>query len=106
MTERIRAIEDFVRAGWKVNLNFSPVVYEEWAADYIRLFEELSETLSPAAKVKAEDMLWAPRLQETKRSENSHENLRYRTALKARMVRMFLNLMAEHLPWCPVRYTF
>ena len=131
MTERIRAIEDFVRAGWEVHLNFSPVVvYDGWTADYIRLFEELNDTLSPAAKAqakaeviflthntdlhdvnlawhpKAEDMLWAPRLQETKRSENGQENLRYRAALKARMVRMFLDLMAEHLPWCPVRYAF
>jgi hypothetical protein len=51
-------------------------------------------------------MLWSPRLQETKRSENGQENLRYRAALKGRMVRMFLDLMAEHLPWCPVRYAF
>jgi spore photoproduct lyase family protein len=131
MTERIRAIEDFVRAGWEVHLNFSPVVvYDGWTADYIRLFEELNDTLSPAAKAqakaeviflthntdlhavnlewhpKAEDMLWAPRLQETKRSENGQENLRYRAALKVRMVRVFLDLMAEHLPWRPVRYAF
>jgi hypothetical protein len=90
----------------------------------------LNDTLSPAAKAqakaeviflthnadlhdvnlqwhpKAEDMLWSPRLQETKRSENGQENLRYRAALKGRMVRMFLDLMAEHLPWCPVRYAF
>jgi spore photoproduct lyase family protein len=131
MSERIRAVDDFVRAGWEVHLNFSPVVvYEGWTADYIRLFEELNDALSPAAKAqakaeviflthnadlhdvnlhwhpKAEDMLWSPRLQETKRSENGQENLRYRAALKARMVRMFLDLMAEHLPWCPVRYAF
>jgi spore photoproduct lyase len=131
MIERIRAVEDFVRAGWEVHLNFSPVVvYDGWTADYIRLFQELNDTLSPAAKAqakaeviflthnadlhdvnlewhpKAEDMLWSPRLQETKRSENGQENLRYRAALKGRMVRMFLDLMAEHLPWCPVRYAF
>ena len=51
-------------------------------------------------------MLWSPRLQETKRSENGQENLRYRAALKGRMVRMFRDLMAEHLPWCPIRYAF
>ena len=36
----------------------------------------------------------------------AEDNLRYRAALKAQMARMLLDLMAEHLPWCPVRYAF
>ncbi len=131
IAERIAAIDDFVRAGWEVHLNFSPVVvYEGWTADYAELLRHLDEVLSPAAKAQAkaeviflthnealhelnlgwhpaaEAMLWAPRLQETKLSENGQQNLRYKAALKAKMVRMFLDLIRDNAPWCEVRYAF
>ena len=131
MPERIAAIDDFVRAGYEVHLNFSPViVYEGWDADYCRLFEEVDDRLSPAAKEqlkaeiiflthnealhevnmrwhpKAEDHLWTPRTQEIKRSEGGMWNLRYRAAWKRRWLDRFQAMLAERLPYCGVRYAF
>ncbi len=48
--ERIAAVDDFVRAGFEVHLNFSPVIlYEGWERDYRCLFEEVDAALSPQA---------------------------------------------------------
>jgi len=57
VSERITAINDFVDAGYEVDINFSPViVYDGWQTDYLELFENLDETLSAQAKeqLKAE----------------------------------------------------
>ena len=51
IADRIAAVDDFVRAGYEVHLNFSPViVYDGWERDYQRLFEQVDAALSPAAK--------------------------------------------------------
>jgi hypothetical protein len=55
---------------------------------------------------KAEAVLWRPDLQEAKVSENGAHNVRYRSGMKGRMVRQFLDLLAERLPYCPARYAF
>ena len=114
-----------------MHLNFSPViVYEGWEADYRRLFEEVDDRLSPAAKdqlkaeiifpthnealhevnmrwhPKAEEHLWTPETQEIKRSEGGMWNLRYRAAWKRRWLDRFQAMLAEHLPYCGVRYAF
>ncbi|WP_211235119.1 spore photoproduct lyase family protein [Azohydromonas australica] len=131
MAERIAAINDFVDAGYEVHLNFSPViVYEGWRADYAELFAQVADALSPRARAqiaaeviflthnealhevnlgwhpKAETMLWVPKLQETKRSENGADNVRYRTGLKGKMVNIFRELLEAGLPGCPIRYAF
>ncbi|WP_119155084.1 spore photoproduct lyase family protein [Caldimonas tepidiphila] len=131
MHERIEAINEFVEAGYEVHLNFSPViVYEGWRADYAALFREIDAALSERARrqiaaeviflthnedlhrvnlgwhPKAEELLWTPRLQETKRSEQGGLNLRYRAGLKGRMVAIFRELLEQHLPGCPIRYAF
>ena len=129
--DRIAAINDFVEAGYEVHVNFSPViVYEGWRADYVELFSQLDDALSPEAKAqlaceviflthnealhevnlgwhpKAEDLLWTPGLQEKKVSENGAANVRYRTGKKGKMVKLFKAMLAEHLPYCTVRYAF
>ena len=44
INERIRAITNFVIAGYEVHLNFSPViVYDGWLEDYKHLFELIDD---------------------------------------------------------------
>ena len=51
MAERIAAIDDFVRAGYEVHLNFSPVIlYEGWEQDYGRLFEQVDAPCRPSRR--------------------------------------------------------
>lgn len=131
VTERITAVNDFIRAGYEVHLNFSPViVYEGWEQDYQPLFEQIDDVLAPEAKEqlraeiiflthneqlhdvnmrwhpKAEEYLWRPHLQEMKRSEGGMLNLRYKTAWKRRWLARFQRLLTEKLPYCGVRYAF
>ena len=128
---RIRAVNDFVAAGYEVHLNFSPVVvYDGWLADYRALLREVDDVLSPAAKAQlaceviflthnealhlvnlgwhpaAEALLWTPDTQEAKESEQGQRNVRYRAGLKGRLVREFTDLLAGELPYCRVRYAF
>jgi spore photoproduct lyase family protein len=128
---RIAAIADLHRAGYEMQLNFSPVVLREgWEAEWGALFEELDDLLPPPVKdrlaaeiimlthnaalhevnlawhPRAEDLLWRPDIQEEKRSESGGANLRYRTPWKARWLRRFLDLLASRMPYCQVRYAF
>jgi spore photoproduct lyase family protein len=131
VADRIAAVDSFVRAGYEVHLNFSPViVYDGWEADYRRLFEQVDAALSPAAKdqlraeiiflthnkqlhevnmqwhPKAEDYLWTPQTQQVKRSEGGMWNLRYKVAWKQQWLARFQELLRQHLPYCGVRYAF
>lgn len=131
VAERIAAIDDFVRAGYEVHLNFSPVIaYDGWLDDWGLLLDELRGTLSPAAQAQlaaeviflthnaglhevnlgwhpgAERLLWTPEWQEAKRSQNGDVNVRYRTGLKGALVRDFTALLAARLPACRLRYAF
>jgi spore photoproduct lyase family protein len=131
IAERIAAINDFVAAGYEVHLNFSPVVISEgWQAEYAELFQQVDDVLGNEAKAqlaaevillthnarlhevnlrwhpKAEELLWRPELQEAKVSQGGGDNVRYRTGLKGRLVEEFLQLLAQHLPYCRVRYAF
>jgi spore photoproduct lyase family protein len=128
---RVRAVNDFVSAGYEVHLNFSPVVvYDGWRDDYRALLREVDDVLSPAAKAQlaceviflthnealhlvnlgwhpaAEALLWTPETQEAKESEQGQRNVRYRAGLKGRLVREFTDLLAAELPYCRVRYAF
>jgi len=129
--ERIAAIADFVRAGYEVHLNFSPVIlYEGWEADWRELFAEIDDTVPEAAKgglkceiimlthnaglhavnlgwhPRAEDLLWRPDIQEAKHSQGGGDNLRYRTGWKGRWLARFKGVLAERMPYCTVRYAF
>lgn len=131
ISDRIRAVNDFVAAGYEVHLNFSPVIYYDgWLEDYRALFEEIDDTLTPTAKAqlgaeiiflthneplhevnlrwhpKAEEHLWRPDIQEAKCSETGGANVRYRRGFKGSIVWQFRELLTEKLPYCPIRYAF
>ena len=129
--ERIAAIDDFVRAGYEVHVNFSPViVYPGWENEWRALFAQVDAGLSPEAKQqlkaeiiflthnaqlhevnlqwhpRAEEFLWTPSTQEVKRSQGGMWNLRYRVAWKRQWLDRFQALLAEVMPYCGVRYAF
>ena len=131
VAERIAAIDDFVRAGWEVHVNFPPViVHEGWEAEWRALFAELDAALSPAARAqlkceviflthneglhelnlrwhpRAEEWLWRPDLQERKWSQSGMRNLRYKAAWKRKWLDQFLGWLRDALPYCGVRYAF
>ena len=130
--ERIAAINDFVEVGYEVNVNFGPVIVKDgWQEDYAGLFRMLDDALSPTAKEQlaaeviflthteelhevnlgwhpeGEKVLWRPEIQEHKTSQASGERvLRYERNLKRGLVREFRALLAEHAPYCRIRYAF
>ncbi|SDC47806.1 spore photoproduct lyase family protein [Belnapia rosea] len=131
IAERIAFIPELHRAGYELHLNFSPVVlHEGWEAEWTALFAELDAVLPAAVKQqlaaeiimlthnealhevnlawhpRAEDLLWRPDIQEEKRSEAGGVNLRYRTGWKGRWLSRFQALLAQHMPYCRVRYAF
>ncbi|CAA9586333.1 MAG: Spore photoproduct lyase [uncultured Thermomicrobiales bacterium] len=131
IADRVVAVDDFVAAGYEVNLNFGPVVYADgWLEGYAELFALIDDALSPRAKAQlqaeviflthserahelnlrwhpaAEKLLWRPELQEGKTSQAGGENLRYRRDVKRGLVSEFLALLADRLPYCRVRYAF
>jgi spore photoproduct lyase family protein len=131
ISERIAAVDEFVRADYEVHLNFSPViVYDGWEHDYRQLFAQIDAVLSPRAKEqlkaeiiflthnrdlhevnmrwhpRAEDYLWTPETQQTKRSEGGMWNLRYKVAWKQKWLTRFQQMLSDRLPYCGVRYAF
>jgi spore photoproduct lyase len=130
--DRILAINDFVEAGYEVNVNFGPVILKQgWQDDYAELFGMLDGALSERAKTqlaaeiiflthseelhevnlgwhpKGEEVLWRPELQEHKTSQASGDRvLRYKKDLKRPLVREFRELLAGRMPYCRVRYAF
>ncbi len=129
---RIEAVDDFVEAGYEVNVNFGPVILKRgWQDDYAGLFGMLDDALSERAKAqlaaeiiflthseelhevnlgwhpKGEEVLWRPELQEYKTSQASGDRvLRYKKDLKRPLVREFRELLAGRMPYCRVRYAF
>jgi hypothetical protein len=114
-----------------VHLNLSPViVHEGWLEEWAELLGRLDDVLSAAAKrqaaaeiimlthnqalhevnlgwhPRAEELLWRPKLQETKTSHNAMENVRYRARWKAVWLRRLLDLIEQRTPWLAVRYAF
>ncbi|TCZ57201.1 spore photoproduct lyase family protein [Roseicella aquatilis] len=131
VAERIAALPELHRAGYEVQVNFSPVVLREgWEAEWGALFEQLDDTLPAALKdqlaaevimlthnaalhevnlawhPRAEEVLWRPDIQEEKRSESGAVNLRYRSGWKGRWLARFKDLLAARMPYCRVRYAF
>lgn len=114
-----------------MHVNFSPVVvYDGWPADWTRLLQDLGDATNDATKAqlaaevimlthnralhevnlgwhpKAEQVLWRPDLQETKRSEGGGVNVRYRAGHKRALLDELLDLIAVHAPYLRVRYAF
>ena len=130
---RIDAANAWAARGYEVHLNFSPVIATpNWEADYAALFRELDRRLTPEVKAQvkaeviflthhpllhesnlrwnpeAEALLWEPRRQEAKTTHRGDAGVvRYRAfGVKNALVARFRKLMAEHLPYCPIRYIF
>jgi DNA repair photolyase len=130
--DRISAINDFVDAGYEVNVNFGPVIVKEgWRSDYAELFGTIDAALSRRAKIQlaaeiiflthteelhevnlrwhpeGERLLWRPDIQEYKTSQASGERvLRYERNRKRALVQEFREILSERLPYCKIRYAF
>ncbi|MFD8572727.1 spore photoproduct lyase family protein [Streptomyces sp. NPDC059639] len=131
IAERIAAAADFLDAGYEVHFNLSPVVLRSgWQRDWAELLGRLDDVLparvkrQAAAEIimlthnqqlhevnlgwhpRAEDLLWQPEAQETKRSENGALNVRYQVQIKQRALARLTELLTAHAPWLRVRYAF
>ena len=131
VSDRISVINDFVDAGYEVNVNFAPVIfYDGWQDDWNLLFEEINDTLNGKSKnqlaaeiiflthneqlhevnmgwhPKAEEVLWKPELQEVKYSQTGGRNVRYKRGLKKGLVDNLVKMVHQRLPYCTIRYAF
>lgn len=129
--DRIKAINDFIEAGYDVHINFSPViVHDNWLAKYKILFESVDDIVKPQHKdkVKAEviflthnedkhqynlannlpgeHLLWNPAIQEDKVSQYGGKNIRYKHDLKAQYIKEWTELRNQIIPWNTIRYIF
>jgi spore photoproduct lyase len=131
ISDRIDVMNEFVDAGYEVNVNFSPIIfYEGWIDDWVVLFEELNDKLNEKTKAqlfaeiiflthneqlhevnmnwhpKAEEVLWRPEIQEVKYSQTGGRNVRYKRGFKKDLVDTFTDLLELHMPYCKIRYAF
>lgn len=129
--DRIRAINDFIEAGYDVHINFSPVIVTgDWLTQYRMLFEGVDAIVDRKYKnqVKAEviflthnhnkhqynisnhlageELLWNPLIQEDKTSQYGGLNIRYKHNLKSKYINEFTQLHDEIIPWNHIRYIF
>ena len=129
--DRIDVMNDFVDAGYEVNVNFAPVIfYEGWVEDWMVLFDELNDKLNGKTKQqlkceiiflthneqlhevnmgwhpKAEEVLWKPELQEVKYSQTGGRNVRYKRGFKSELVQTMTDMVKDRLPYCGIRYAF
>lgn len=126
---RIKNIDRFIKAGYDVHINFSPVIVaDDWLVEYGELFRQIQGTVEYKDKVKAEviflthnrskhiyntlnditgeDLIWRPDIQESKVSQYGGENLRYQHTLKAEYIKEFTKLHDSIIPWNTIRYCF
>jgi spore photoproduct lyase len=133
ISERIAAVHYFLKAGYEVHLNFSPViVHDNWLLYYTELFHSVAVAAKTFGwndnRVKAEviflthnalkheynlqhnlpgeNLLWTPDNQESKISQFGGKNIRYHHGLKSEYIKDFMNLHDEILPWNTIRYIF
>ena len=127
---RIHAINDFIKAGYDVHINFSPVIVTGgWVEKYRELFQLVNQIVFPANKefvhceviflthnnekheynlkheLPGEYLLWNPHVQESKISEYGGKNLRYDYRRKKHWIEIFTAVMQEEIPWCTIRYS-
>lgn len=129
ISDRLKAIERFIDAGYDVHLNYSPVVYYKgWEDDYAELFHLVDENVKSKEMVKAEviflthnaskhwynlqndlpgeHLLWVPDLQEIKSSQYGGDNVRYARGLKSDLIAQFKDIHGSIIPWNTIRYIF
>ena len=130
---RLNAVPRFIDAGYEVHLNFSPViVHDNWLVEYEFLFHlinrhahfnnwnndavkaeviflthnEDKHLYNLEHKLPGEELLWVPKIQETKTSQYGGANLRYEHNRKADYIKQWTKLHDEHIPWNTIRYCF
>ena len=128
---RIHAINDFVKAGYEVHINFSPVIFTlDWEEEYAKLFKLLDMLVKDEYKsevkceviflthnkdkheynlanhLPGEELLWQPSLQEDKISQYGGKNIRYLSGLKLNLINQFKELHDKIIPWNTIRYIF
>jgi spore photoproduct lyase len=126
---RIKSIDQFVKTGYEVHINFSPVIVtDDWLVEYEELFRQVAAGVENKKEVKAEviflthnedkhkhnlnfglggeDLLWQPDIQESKISQYGGENIRYKHDLKASFIKQWTDLHDEVIPWNTIRYIF
>lgn len=129
ITDRIKAVNTFVDAGYDVHLNYSPVVvYARWLNDYAKLFQEVNNVVKHKDKVLSEvifmthnankhkynlenkkpgeHLLWQPELQEAKKSQYGGDNIRYKWRDKQGYIAEWSELHNNIIPWNKIRYIF
>ena len=129
--DRIKAINDFIDAGYDVHINFSPVIVtENWLEEYKILFEAVNDIVKEENKqsVKAEviflthnnnkhldnlknnltgeELLWNPEIQENKVSQYGGLNIRYKHYLKSQYIEQFKEVHNKVISWNKIRYIF
>ena len=130
---RLNAVPRFIDAGYEVHLNFSPViVHDNWLTEYEFLFHlinrhshfngwnndavkaeviflthnEQKHLYNLQHKLPGEELLWVPKIQESKTSQYGGANLRYEHNRKADYIKKWTKLHDEHIPWNTIRYIF
>ena len=131
---RLLAVRDFLDSGYEVHLNFSPViVHDDWLKHYADLFanvknmarlenwedndavkaeviflthNEQKHWYNLEHKLPGENLLWVPKLQESKYSQYGGENVRYEHNRKADYIKQFVELHDKIIPWNTIRYIF
>lgn len=129
ITDRIKAVNTFIDAGYDVHLNYSPVVvYARWLNDYAKLFQEVNNVVKHKDKVLSEvifmthnankhkynlennkpgeHLLWQPELQEAKKSQYGGDNIRYKWRDKQGYIAEWSELHNNIIPWNKIRYIF
>lgn len=130
--DRIKAINTFIKAGYEVHINFSPIVaYAGWLEDYQLLFKELDNEIDDKYKpfIKAEciflthntvqhkrnlangnneseELIWKPEVQEDKISQYGGEAVRYKAHVKSNFIERWQALHNSLIPWNMIRYIF
>lgn len=130
--DRIKQAAEMHLKGHEIHLNFSPVVITSTMInDYIDLLNMVNDYLGDIHnntikseviflthnekmhhrnlendRFDAEAILWKPKIQESKISQNGQKNIRYQYQLKERGINVFKSLMNDHIPWCEIRYIF
>jgi spore photoproduct lyase len=131
MIDRIKAINDFIEAGYDVHINFSPViVIDGWLKQYEELFNLVNtyvkDEYKPSVKAEViflthnvnkhdyniqhnlpgEYLLWNPAIQEPKVSQYGGINLRYKHDLKNQYIQQFIQIHEQNINWNRIRYVF
>jgi len=131
--KRLLVVRSFLDAGYVVHLNFSPViVHDNWLLLYEKLFDhvqmaatsmgwaddrvkaeviflthnEAKHEYNLANKLTGEDLLWTPKIQETKFSQYGGKNIRYEHRRKEEYIQQFRTLHDRIIPWNTIRYIF